>query len=106
MDKMNTYEGKKPFDCLVLFRRLLTDIIFVSSYGQRIDSLKQWDIVDFKKDPAEPIVTAVNLFPIRGVIRSYLPAPLFKLLCSLPFAATKPVFDSDQTVSPQSAIIF
>ncbi|KAG9037928.1 hypothetical protein FS837_001353, partial [Tulasnella sp. UAMH 9824] len=65
LEKMDFYKGENPFDCLVMFRRLLVDVIFVSSYGQRINSLKQWDIETFKEDPASEIVTSINLFPIR-----------------------------------------
>ncbi|KAG8895821.1 hypothetical protein FRB99_000329, partial [Tulasnella sp. 403] len=65
LQKMDAYEGKKAFDCLILFRRLLVDVIFVSSYGQRIDSLKQWDIETFQEDPVSEIVAAINMFPIR-----------------------------------------
>ncbi|KAG9002055.1 hypothetical protein FRB94_004147 [Tulasnella sp. JGI-2019a] len=99
IDKMRIYDGKRPFDCLVLFRRLLTDIIFISSYGQRIQSVKQWDIINHTTDLASNIVTAVNLFPMRGVFLSIVGRPIFNLLNSLPFAIIRPFFDSDKIVA-------
>ncbi|KAG8899518.1 hypothetical protein FRB99_006679, partial [Tulasnella sp. 403] len=60
LQKMDAYEGKKAFDCLTLFRRLLVDVIFVLSYGQRIDSLKQWDTDTFQEDPVSGIVISMS----------------------------------------------
>lgn len=73
MDKIRLYDGQKPFDCLVLFRRLLTDIIFISSYGSRIQSIKQWDVINNTADPSSGIVTAINLFPVSLSVSRIVP---------------------------------
>ncbi|KIO32887.1 hypothetical protein M407DRAFT_18345 [Tulasnella calospora MUT 4182] len=99
LEKMDSYKGQKSFDCLVLFRRLLVDVIFVSSYGQRINSLKQWDTETFKEDPASEIVASINLFPIRGVFRASVPKYLWDVLCKIPIKAWKRVVDSDRRVA-------
>lgn len=98
MDKMRQYGGKKPFDCLLLFHRMLLDVIFVSSYGQRIDSLKRWDIVNFTRDPASDVVDAIDLILPRCVLRRVLPTPLWTLLNRYPPASFKPTLDSDRIV--------
>ncbi|KAG8896361.1 hypothetical protein FRB99_008926, partial [Tulasnella sp. 403] len=49
------------------------DVIFVL-YGQRIDSLKQWDIDTFQERPVSGIVAAINVFLTRGVFRASVPA--------------------------------
>ncbi|KAG8898860.1 hypothetical protein FRC00_002247, partial [Tulasnella sp. 408] len=99
LEKMDSYKGEKAFDCLVMFRRLLVDVIFISSYGQRINSLKQWDIETFKEDPTNEIVTSINLFPIRGVARSLIPKHLWNVLCKIPVKGWKRVVDSDIRVA-------
>ncbi|KAG9046348.1 hypothetical protein FS837_004572, partial [Tulasnella sp. UAMH 9824] len=99
LEKMDSYKGEKAFDCLVMFRRLLVDVIFISSYGQRINSLKQWDIETFKEDSASEIVTSINLFPIRGVARSLVPKHLWDVLCKIPVNGWKRVVDSDIRVA-------
>ncbi|KAG8865168.1 hypothetical protein FRB96_000057 [Tulasnella sp. 330] len=99
VDKIRIYDGQKPFDCLVLFRRLLTDIIFICSYGSRIQSIKQWDIINHTTDPSSGIITAVNLFPMRGVFLSLVGHTVFKVLDSLPIASVRPFFDSDKIVA-------
>ncbi|KAG8988640.1 hypothetical protein FRB90_002626, partial [Tulasnella sp. 427] len=99
LEKMDSYKGEKSFDCLVLFRRLLVDVIFLSSYGQRINSLRQWDTETFKEDPASEIVTSINLFPIRGVFRASIPTFLWDALCKIPIKGWKRVVDSDRRVA-------
>lgn len=101
LQKMDLYNGKKALDCLVLFRRLFVDILFVSSFGQRFNSLDQWDILNFSPDPAAPMVEAINLFPLRGIARSYLPKPIWDLVIRIPIAGWKKLVDSDKTVSPR-----
>lgn len=99
LDKMLQYDGKRPFDCLVLFRRFFVDSIFFSSYGQRINALKQWDIINFTKDSASEIVTAVNLFPIRGVMRAAMPKFVWNLVTKIPVAGWQALVTSDQMVN-------
>lgn len=98
LDKLRQIGGKKPFDCLVLFSRLMTDVTFLTSYGERTESVKQWDVVDFKEDPAGEIIEAVHLFPLRGIIKAISPWPLWQLLTRLPFKLTRKVFDCDSKV--------
>ncbi|KAG8987427.1 hypothetical protein FRB90_003351 [Tulasnella sp. 427] len=99
LEKLDSYKGERSFDCLVLFRRLLVDVIFASSYGQRINSLKQWDIETFKEDPATEIVASINLFPIRGVFRASIPSFMWDALCKIPIKAWKRVVDSDRRIA-------
>ncbi|KAG8895962.1 hypothetical protein FRB99_000238 [Tulasnella sp. 403] len=99
LQKMDEYDGKRSFDCLVLFRRLLVDVIFISSYGQRINSLKQWNTDTFEEDPASEIVRSINLFPIRGVFRASFPKAVWDVIIKIPIKAWKAVVDSDRRVA-------
>ena len=65
LTKLDEYAGDRAFDGLVLFRRLMVDVIFISSYGQNLGSLKRWDMETFKEDETSEIVASINLFPIR-----------------------------------------
>lgn len=103
MDKMRKYythiEGQqKPFDCLVLFRRLMVDIAFVTLYGKRIESVKQWDVIGFKTDPAEAIVRSIKLWIFHNILKSVVPRPVWAIFAALPIAAIKPMMNSEATV--------
>ncbi|KAG8991736.1 hypothetical protein FRB94_003587 [Tulasnella sp. JGI-2019a] len=99
VDKMLQCDGKKPIDCLILFSRLLTDITFMSSFGQRTESVKNWDIVNLTEDPANEIIDAIHLFPIRGILRAISPQPLWILLNWLPFPTAKKVLGCDNRIA-------
>ncbi|KAG9009668.1 hypothetical protein FRB94_011673 [Tulasnella sp. JGI-2019a] len=99
LDKMYQRDGKAPFDCLVMFRRFFVDSIFVSSYGQRINALKQWDIVNHSEDPAFRLVQAINQFPIRGVTKASVPKAVWDVISRIPIAAWQSVMNSDKEVS-------
>ena len=56
----------------VIHTSFKVDVTFMTSYGQRIDSLKQWDIQKYEDDPATEIVASINLFPIRVSFRHWI----------------------------------
>lgn len=98
MDKIRLYDGKKPWDCLVLFRRSLVDTLFFTTYGQRIQCLKQWDVVNFTPDPTTRIVGALMAFPIRGAVKMMAPKLIWSFIDSLPIPAIRPFLDADRDV--------
>ena len=56
-------DGKKPVDCLHIFRQMLVDIQMAISFGFHLGALDTW-----AKDCEHPLVMAVDDFPKRGVI--------------------------------------
>lgn len=102
VDKMRQYDGKKPFDCLLLLRRMMVDVIFMVSYGQRLESLKSWDIVNFTEDPSSNAVEAVNLIMLRCLTRLVLPGLLWRLLNRFPPSFMKRILESDGKVTQSS----
>ncbi|KAG8860571.1 hypothetical protein FRB96_003825 [Tulasnella sp. 330] len=99
LDRLYQRDGKTTFDCLILFRRLFVDSIFMTSYGQRINALKEWDDINETKDPAFNIVRAINQFPIRGVAKASVPAPVWAVISRIPIPAWQILVDSDNRVS-------
>lgn len=102
MDKFRTCDGREAFDCLVIFRRTLIDVIFLSTYGQRMPGLAEWDIRNPSADPSHEIVEAVTAFPVRGVLKQLVPSLLWLLLDSLPIPAVKAMCGSDRMVRASS----
>ena len=57
--------GGKVNDALVLFRHLMVDLIVATSFGYRLGALSKWAL-----DVGDPLSTAINDFPKRGILVS------------------------------------
>ncbi|KAL1722322.1 cytochrome P450 [Schizophyllum commune] len=74
-----SFEGKRPIDCLVLFRHLTIEIIMVTMYGCRLNALKSWSA-----GKEVPICEAIGHFPLAITLRGAVPEWLWKLVCRIP----------------------
>ena len=54
-----SFEGKRPIDCLVLFRHFTIEIIMVTMYDCRLNALKSWSA-----GKEVPICEAIGHFPL------------------------------------------
>jgi cytochrome P450 len=59
--------GKSAFECLALFRHLMVDIVSVTVYGTQVGALRK-----FSQGIEDPLTTAVEDFPTRGIVVSYI----------------------------------
>lgn len=62
---LDNLSGKAPLECLTLFRHLMVDVVVQSSYGYRLGALSKWAM-----DVEDPLSTAINDFPKRGILVS------------------------------------
>ena len=62
--------GKKPFECLDLFRHLMVDIMSMTIYGFHHGALRNLSL-----GIEDPLSMAVYDFPKRGVIVRFSPSP-------------------------------
>jgi hypothetical protein len=61
-------------DCLAAFRHLMVDAVVSFSYGYRLGAVSKFAI-----DVEDPLSTAINDFPKRGILVSELGSPLSDL---------------------------
>jgi len=54
-------------DCLAVFRHLMVDAVVSFSYGYRLGAVSK-----FAMDVEDPLSTAINDFPKRGILVSKL----------------------------------
>ncbi|RDB20119.1 hypothetical protein Hypma_013088 [Hypsizygus marmoreus] len=97
MELVNTIEGMAgtgPFDCLAVFRHLMVDTIVSSSYGYRLGAVSKWAV-----DVEDPLSTAINDFPKRGIIRCTLPSWAWNLISRIPNNRWKQMCDSDKIMA-------
>ena len=52
-------------DCLTVFRHLMVDAVVAFSYGYRLGA-----VTKFAMDVEDPLSTAINDFPKRGILVS------------------------------------
>lgn len=104
MDKLHKNDGKQPFDCMVIFRRALIDILFFTIFGQRIPGLEEWDITNPSADPSHEMVEAVTAFPVLAAIKMLLPRLVLTLFDMLPIPSVRAFFDSDKIVSKSACL--
>ncbi|KAF9237757.1 cytochrome P450 [Melanogaster broomeanus] len=83
--------GKRPLDCLALFRHYMVDVIISSSHGYRQGALSKWMV-----GAIDPIATAVSDFPKRGIIRSAVPSWIWTLISRIPNNRWRRICDSDK----------
>jgi len=60
---LDNIAGKASTECLTLFRHLMVDIVVSSSYGYRLGAVTKWAM-----DVEDPLSTAINDFPKRGIL--------------------------------------
>ena len=60
---MENISGKIAVECLALFRHLLVDVLVSSSFGYRLGAVSKWAM-----DVEDPLSTAINDFPKRGIL--------------------------------------
>ncbi|EKM79809.1 hypothetical protein AGABI1DRAFT_72452 [Agaricus bisporus var. burnettii JB137-S8] len=86
--------GKTSTECLTLFRHLMVDVVVSSSYGYRLGAVTKWAM-----DVEDPLSTAINDFPKRGILRSIVPSWAWKLVCRLPNSRWRQMCDSDKIMA-------
>ncbi|KAF9528062.1 cytochrome P450 [Crepidotus variabilis] len=94
---INTLEnigGKSPVECLALFRHLMVDVVTASCFGHRLGAVGRWAM-----GVEDPLSTAINDFPKRGILRSVVPAFAWKLVCKIPNVRWRQLCDSDKILA-------
>ncbi|KAF8886937.1 cytochrome P450 [Infundibulicybe gibba] len=97
LELINTLEnisGKTPLECLTLFRHLMVDVVVSSSYGYRLGAVSKWAM-----DVEDPLSTAINDFPKRGILRSIVPTWAWNLVCRIPNNRWRQMCDSDKIMA-------
>ncbi|KAF8887241.1 cytochrome P450 [Gymnopilus junonius] len=93
--------GKSPVECLALFRHLMVDVVVSSLFGYRLGAVGRWTM-----DVEDPLSTAINDFPKRGILRSVVPKWAWKLVCRIPSNRWRKMCDSDKILAEASLIFF
>ncbi|KAF8801579.1 cytochrome P450 [Phlegmacium glaucopus] len=94
---INTLEGiygKTPVECLALFRHLSVDVVVSSSFGYRLGAVSKWAM-----DVEDPLSTAINDFPKRGILRSIVPTWAWNSVCRIPNNRWRQMCDSDKILA-------
>lgn len=65
MKSLENISGKSPVECLALFRHLMVDVVVSSSFGYRLGAVGRWAM-----EVEDPLSTAINDFPKRGILVS------------------------------------
>ncbi|KXN88975.1 hypothetical protein AN958_06437 [Leucoagaricus sp. SymC.cos] len=94
LNVLDSVAGKASTECLTLFRHLMVDVVVSSSYGYRLGAVSKWAM-----DVEDPLSTAINDFPKRGILRSIVPGWAWKLVCRLPNARWRQMCDSDKIMA-------
>ncbi|KAJ3570031.1 hypothetical protein NP233_g4668 [Leucocoprinus birnbaumii] len=94
LNVLDNIAGKASTECLTLFRHLMVDVVVSSSYGYRLGAVTKWAM-----DVEDPLSTAINDFPKRGILRSIVPSWAWKLVCRLPDARWRQMCDSDKIMA-------
>ncbi|GLB34339.1 putative cytochrome P450 [Lyophyllum shimeji] len=97
LELVNTIEALSrsgPLDCLAFFRHLMVDVVVSSSYGYRVGAVSKWAV-----DVEDPLSTAINDFPKRGIIRCILPTWIWNLVSRIPNNRWRQMCDSDKIMA-------
>ncbi|KAG6830124.1 hypothetical protein H0H87_009094 [Tephrocybe sp. NHM501043] len=86
--------GAESIDCLAVFRHLMVDAVVSSSYGYRLGAVSKWAM-----DVEDPLSTAINDFPKRGIIRCTLPSWLWNIISRIPNNRWRQMCDSDKIMA-------
>ncbi|KAG6888517.1 hypothetical protein C0995_007760 [Termitomyces sp. Mi166 len=91
---LESMSGAEPLDCLSVFRHLMVDAVVSSSYGYRLGAVSKWAV-----SVEDPLSTAINDFPKRGIIRCILPSWLWNLISRIPNNRWRQMCDSDKIMA-------
>ncbi|KAJ7590683.1 cytochrome P450 [Mycena floridula] len=94
VNTLETVSGKTPLECLGLFRQLMVDVLVSSAYGYRLGAVSKWAM-----NAEDPLSTAINDFPKRGLLRSSVPTWVWDLVCKIPNARWRQLCDSDKIMA-------
>ncbi|KAF9443296.1 cytochrome P450 [Macrolepiota fuliginosa MF-IS2] len=94
LNVLDNIAGKASTECLTLFRHLMVDVVVSSSYGYRLGAVTKWAM-----DVEDPLSTAINDFPKRGILRSIVLAWAWKLVCRFPNVRWRRMCDSDKIMA-------
>ncbi|KAF6751527.1 cytochrome P450 [Ephemerocybe angulata] len=86
--------GKSSLECLAMFRNLMVDVTIFSLFGYRLGAMGKWIL-----GAEDPLSTAINDFPKRGILRSVLPTWAWNLVCRLPSNRWRQLCDSDKIMA-------
>ncbi|KAF8727752.1 hypothetical protein AX14_007059 [Amanita brunnescens Koide BX004] len=86
--------GKEPLECLTLFRHLMVDVVTSVSYGYQSNAVKNWSV-----GLENPLSTAINDFPKRGILRSAVPTWAWNVVCRIPNRRLRQLCDSDNIMA-------
>ncbi|KAF8627933.1 hypothetical protein AX17_006088 [Amanita inopinata Kibby_2008] len=86
--------GKEPLECLTLFRHLMADVVASTSYGYQAGAVRKWAL-----GVKDPLLTAINDFPKRGILRSAVPTWAWDLVCRIPNSRLRQLCDSDKIMA-------
>lgn len=74
---LENISGKTAVECLALFRHILVDVVVSSSFGYRLGAVSKWAM-----GVEEPLSTAINDFPKRGILVNVYNTPRNFLLAN------------------------
>ncbi|TFK24714.1 cytochrome P450 11B1 [Coprinopsis marcescibilis] len=86
--------GKSSLECMALFRNLMVDVMTETLFGYRLGALGKWAM-----DAEDPLSTAINDFPKRGILRSVMPSSLWNLIGRIPNNRWRQMCDSDKIMA-------
>ncbi|KAL1659631.1 cytochrome P450 [Schizophyllum commune] len=85
--------GKRPVDCLILFRHFTIEVIMSILFGCHLDVLKDWSA---GREVA--ICEAIGDFPLQVTLRGAVPSWLWYLACKFPNQKWQKIVTADTTV--------
>ncbi|KAF8165928.1 cytochrome P450 [Crassisporium funariophilum] len=91
---LENISGKCALECLALFRHLMVDVVVSSSFGYHLGAVSKWTM-----DVEDPLSTAINDFPKRGILRSIVPTWGWNLVCRIPNNRWRQMCDSDKILA-------
>ncbi|KAG5349201.1 hypothetical protein C0989_005285 [Termitomyces sp. Mn162] len=91
---LESMSGAEPLDCLSIFRHLMVDAVVSFSYGYRLGAVSKWAV-----NVEDPLSTAINDFPKRGIIRCTVPNWLWNLISRIPNNRWRQMCDSDKIMA-------
>ncbi|KAF9035857.1 cytochrome P450 [Panaeolus papilionaceus] len=94
INTLESISGKTSLECLALFRHLMVDVVVSSSFGYRLGAVGRWAM-----DVEDPLSTAINDFPKRGILRSVVPTWAWNFVCRIPNNRWRQLCDSDKILA-------
>ncbi|KAG6868113.1 hypothetical protein C0993_007491 [Termitomyces sp. T159_Od127] len=91
---LDSISGAEALDCLSVFRHLMVDTVVSFSFGYRLGAVSKWAL-----NVEDPLSTAINDFPKRGIIRCTIPDWLWNLISRIPNNRWRQMCDSDKIMA-------